>query len=233
MADTSYAVGDSETVKLWSKMLSREVIAETYAARFMGTGSDSVITIKDETSKSAGDRITNTLRVKLTGGGVSGDATLEGQEEKLVTYTDNLLIDQNRHAVRSAGRMSDQRVTFSVREEARLALADWWSEQIDTALFNQLAGNTAASGIQTGNNTVTAQDTNHLVIADGVAAEASLTAGNKMSLDMIDTLVERAKTLSPIIRPIKIQGSPHYVMFLHPYQATDLRTNTGTGQWLN
>ena len=233
MADTSYLTGDAETVKLWSRMLSREAIAETFLAKFMGSGTDSVITVKDETSKSAGDRITNILRMKLSGGGVSGDGTLEGNEESLVTYTDNLSIDQNRHAVRSGGRMSNQRVTFSVREEARLALTDWWADNIDAALFNQLAGNTAATGITTGNNTVSDIDATHLIIADSVASEASLTAGNTMSIDMIDTLVERAKTVEPLIRPIRVNGTGHYVMFLHPYQVTDLRTNTATGQWLD
>jgi len=42
-----------------------------------------------------------------------------------------------------------------------------------------------------------------------------------------------AETATPKIRPTKINGKDHYVMYLHPYQVTDLRINTSTGQWLD
>jgi len=110
----------------------QEALKQTYASKFMGKGSDSLIQIKDDTQKSAGDRITCGLRMQLTGAGVQGDGTLEGNEEALTTYSDNVFIDQLRHAVRSGGKMSEQRVPFSVREEARVGLQDWWSDRIDT-----------------------------------------------------------------------------------------------------
>ena len=50
---------------------------------------------------------------------------------------------------------------------------------------------------------------------------------------MIDALVEKAKTNSPMIRPIKVDGKDKYIMFLHPFQVTDLRQSTSTGQWLD
>jgi hypothetical protein len=51
--------------------------------------------------------------MQLTGAGTIGDGTLEGNEESLTTYSDAVVINQLRHAVRSAGRMSQQRVPFS------------------------------------------------------------------------------------------------------------------------
>jgi N4-gp56 family major capsid protein len=100
--------------------------------------------------------------VQLTGAGVQGDGTLESNEEGLVTFTDNVFIDQLRHAVRSAGKMSEQRVTFEVREEARMGLQDWWADRLDTSFFNQLCGNTAQSDTRyTGNQVAIAPDTAH------------------------------------------------------------------------
>lgn len=64
----------------------------------MGTSKDSLIYVKSELNKSAGDRIRVALRMQLNGDGVQGDSTLEGQEEALVTFNDNLFIDQLRHA---------------------------------------------------------------------------------------------------------------------------------------
>ncbi len=84
----------------------------------MGTGSDSVVQIKSETNKSEGDRIRIGLRMQLTGTGIAGDGTLEGSEESLTTYTDDVFIDQLRHAVRSAGKMSEQRVPTAPRGAA-------------------------------------------------------------------------------------------------------------------
>lgn len=56
--------------------------------KFAGPSSDSMIQIKDETQKSAGDRITYGLRMQLSSAGIIGDGTLEGNEESLVTYSD-------------------------------------------------------------------------------------------------------------------------------------------------
>ena len=143
MAITSYGTNANETVKVWSRKLFRESLKATWLYKFMGEGTDSIIQVLDDLAKGPGDNVKNILRVQLTGEGIEGDATLEGNEEALTTYTDNFYISQLRHAVRSGGRMTEQRIPFSIREEARQGLTDWFSDRIDTALFNQLAGNTA------------------------------------------------------------------------------------------
>src|SRR5262245_30559270 len=105
----------------------KEALKKTFALQFMGEGSNNIIQIKTELNKDAGDRITFGIKQQLRGAGVQGDNTLEGQEEALETYAQNLTIDQLRHAVRSAGKMSEQRVPFTMRNEARDGLADWWA----------------------------------------------------------------------------------------------------------
>jgi len=92
MAVTSYGVNDAEAVKLWSRKLSREALKLTYASRFMGTDSNALCREKDDTKKSAGDRVRSILRMQLSGAGIQGDGTLEGNEEDLTTYTDDLVI---------------------------------------------------------------------------------------------------------------------------------------------
>lgn len=203
----------------------------------MGASSDNAIQILNDTQKGPGDKITYGLRMQLTANGVLGDGTLEGNEEALSVFADSLLINQLRNAVRSDGKMSEQRIPFSIREEARMGLQDWWADRIDTALFNQLGGNTAVVDTRlTGSNATVAPDTNHIYYANGLTTEAevaSASASNIFKLSFIDIAVERAKTLSPKIRPIRVNGEDKYLCFLHPYQVTDLRTNTSTGQWLD
>jgi len=234
MAQTSYGVNDPLAVKLWSKKLAVEALKQTWASKFFGTDSSALIHIKDETQKSAGDKITYGLRMQLTGSGVQGDGALEGNEEALTTYSDAVLLNQLRHAVRSAGRMSQQRVPFDIRQEALSGLRDWWADRLDNSFFNQICGNTVQADTRyTGNNATITVDANHRVDAAGGTADESLTSGNLFTLSVIDRAVEHAKTLTPAIRPVKIKGKEYYVAFLHPYQVTDLRTNTNSGQWLD
>lgn len=238
MAGTSYPTNNPLAVKLWSKKLSVEALKQTWFAKFMGSDSNSLIQIKDETSKQAGDRITVGLRMQLTSAGIQGDSTLEGFEEALTTYSDNIFIDQLRTAVRSSGQMSEQRVTFSVREEARSGLQDWWSDRLDYCMFNQLAGNTALTDTRfTGNQAAIAPSSTNYFIAGGASGslETSLSATTTQILTLadIDRAVNIAKTISPMIRPINVDGDQMYALFLHPNQVRALRTNTNTGQWLD
>lgn len=131
MATTAYGTNHGLAVKLWSRKLFREALKQCFMSRYLGEGSDSMIQVLNDTKKGAGDRITVGLRMQLSGPGVQGDATLEGNEEALTTYSDAVTIDQLRHAVRSSGKMSEQRIPFSVREEARMGLQDWWSDRIN------------------------------------------------------------------------------------------------------
>lgn len=237
MAATNYGVNDPLAVKLWSKKLSVEVLKETWIMNFAGPSSDSMVQIKDETQKSAGDKITYGLRMQLTAAGILGDGTLEGNEESLVTYSDAILINQLRNAVRSAGRMSQQRVPFSVRDEALSGLRDWYADRFDTAGFNQICGYTPQSNVAyTGNNATVNVDTSHekfVTDANNAGTDQSISTVDTFVLGVIDKAVEAAKVLTPAIRPVRTGGKEFYLGFLHPYQVTDMRISTSTGQWLD
>lgn len=195
-----------------------------------------MIQLLDDTQKGPGDRITVPLRMQLTALGVQGDSTLEGNEEALQVYTDNLFINQLRNAVRSGGKMSEQRVPFSVREQAQIGLSDWYAGVFDLGFFNQLAGVVTADTRQACNNTPTAPSTNNVYYANGVANDievASASASNVMKIQFIDFALQKAKLNSPCIRPIRMMGEDYYVMFLHPYQVTAMRINANAGQWFD
>jgi len=91
MSVTSYGVNDAEAVKLWSRKTMHEALKMTYVSRFIGEDSNSIVVMQDDLQKGPGDRIRTILRMQLTGAGVQGDNTLEGNEEALVTYTDQLV----------------------------------------------------------------------------------------------------------------------------------------------
>lgn len=239
MAVTAFATGDNLAVKLWSKKLAVEALKQTWAYKFMGRDANSVIQVFDETSKSEGDRIRIPLRRLLVGAGVRGDATLEGNEERLNYYSDDLFIDQLRHAVREGGKFTRQLVPFDIRENARQSLQDWWADRFDTWFMNQLAGNTAQTDVRyTGMQACLAPDTDHIIFPTGanggtVGDIASATASANFQLSLIDVCVEKAKSGEVPIRPIMINGEEKYVMFIHHSQATDLRRQTNAGQFMD
>jgi|694.fasta_scaffold41149_7 N4-gp56 family major capsid protein len=231
MAATNFLTNNSLAVKAWAKKLYVQAIYDSYASRFMGSSSTSLIQVRDEVRKGPGDKVTVGLRMQLNGTGIAGDDTLEGNEEALVTYSDSVLVDQLRHAVRSKGKMSEQRVAFDVMAEHQSALSDWFADRIDEAFFNQIAGNTAKTDARyTGSNSTVAPSTNNII---RVGTSATTTDGSLSTVDTfttttLDRAVAKAKTLNdsgqPIIRPIRHKGQDKYVAFLHPYQVYSLRT---------
>jgi len=238
--ETTYGVNDPLAVKLWSKKLSVEALKQTWFNKFVGKTSNDLVQVKDELRKASGDKITYGLRMQLTGAGVQGDGTLEGNEESLTTYSDAVLLNQLRHAVRSSGRMSQQRVPFDIRQESLDGLVDWWRNRYDAVFFNQLCGNVAepaylatGSTNYTGNNAPVAPDAAHYVNVAGTADDSGLGSGNTFTLAMLDKCVERARTLTPAIKPVRVNGNDWYVCFVHPYVVTDIRSNTNTGQWVD
>ena len=235
MAAVEFGVNDPLAVKLWTKKLRVETLKKTYVDKFIGTSKNSLLYEQSDLKKAAGDRIRMGLRVQFSGAGVLGDGTLEGNEEAMQTYYDDLIVNQLRHAARSKGKMSEQRVPFSVRQENMDGLSDWTADRFDTAFANQICGNTAVTDVRyTGLQATIAPDASHQIFGGNATTDETCGAGDEFDLKLIDKCVEKAKTFSGSnmgMRPLKIGGKDYYVMFLHPYQVYDMRTNTNTSQW--
>jgi len=252
MASTSYGVNDALAVKLWAKELAHEAVKASEIYPLIGPNANSVIQEKTETKKGPGDRITIGLRMQLRGDGFTESEIAEGNGEALTTYADNVFVNELGHVVgvRSENTIDAQRVAFDLREEAKDGLVDWWARRISVAFFNQVCGNTATSGTTfptsvkyTGLNAAVAPSAGRVMrfnaagtsLATDEAVNGDNTAG--FSLTLIDKCVELAKTGGtnnlPKIRPIRIEGGEHYVVYIHPVQTTSLRSSTSTGQWLD
>lgn len=249
MATSQYGTNNPLTVKIWAKKLFAEALKMTRFGQFKGAdnATDALVSTRTELAKAKGDKITIGLRMQLTAPGIQGDGTLEGEEEALTLYNDSVLLDQLRHAIRTAGKMSEQRVNFETQEEGMEGLRDWWADRLDGSFFNQLGGattqQTQANAVQStsidtrysGNNAAIAPSSNNLMICSAAldATEASLSATTTFSLKLadIDRAVAKAKTLTPAIRPVNVNGQKMYPLFIHPFQTYQLRSNTSTGQW--
>lgn len=247
MAVTTFAVNDALTNKLWAKKLAVEVSKATEIAPLIGTSSNSIIQLRDETQKGSGDQVTFGLRRQLIGDGVTENQVLEGNEEALTTYSDSIIINELAHAVRVRNEQTidAQRVLFNMRDEANTGLVDWYADRMSMAAFIQWGGYTAPTmtfegraipllrPVHYGNNAPTAPSSQRQVWAGTATNDQSLGITDTFNLTLIDKAVERAKLANPKIRPVRIDGSDKYVLYIHPTQTTSLRTNTAIGQWID
>lgn len=235
MATTTYGVNDALAVKLWSKKLAVEVSKATAIAPLMGSSSNSIIQLKTETQKGKGDKITFGLRRQLVGDGVSEPQVLEGNEESLSTYSDAVYINELAHAVRvkNEGTIDVQRVPFSLREEAKDGLVDWYADRMSMMFFIHACGYTAPTmtfegrqvtlgGVHYGFNTPIAPSSSRTIRAGSAANDQSLTSNDTFDLTLIDHAVEMAKVANPKIRPVRVNGESVYVMYLHPLTSTSV-----------
>jgi N4-gp56 family major capsid protein len=236
MAQTTYGVNDASTVKVWSKKVAEEALKATPIAPLIGETEDSIIYRKTELKKSAGDRITCNLFMNLNGDGFTEAQVMEGNEEALTNFTDNLFINELHNAAKvpNKGTIDEQRVPFPLRNLAKSRLVKWYAKRMSVSFFNQACGYTPQTDTRyTGLNAVIAPSASRIIRANSAATDEALTSADTFDLRLVDFAKEMADTADPQIQPIMFEGEEKYVMYLHPFQVTDLRTNTSTGQWLD
>lgn len=236
MATTTFGVNDALAVKLWSKNLAAAERDTLDLAPLMGDDDNSIIQIKTETRKGAGDKVTFGLRARLTGEGKTEGETAEGQGEALSIYSDAVTINELGHVVgvKSQHTIDAQRVPFDLRVQAKDGLSEWWADRMSASFFNQVCGYTPQTNLKyTGMNAIVAPSAGRKIVAGAGANDENISSSDIFTLDLIDQAVEMAKVGDNMVRPIRINGQPKYVMYLHPYQVTSLRTNSASGQWLD
>lgn len=141
MALTNFGLLTSEQKTVWSMDLWKQARNMSFINKFLGKGPNSLVQHITELKKTEkGARAVITLLADLTGDGVAGDRTLEGNEEAMQTFDQVIRIDQMRHANRHEGRMADQKSVVEFRGNSRDTLAYWLADRIDQLAFLSLSG---------------------------------------------------------------------------------------------
>lgn len=242
---TTVAAGDAKAVRKWSTNLFLDTQKKSYFSRkFIGEDDNKVIQRLTDLEGEAGDTITYDLSVRLRQKPVSGDNRLQGKEEPLRFFSDEVKIDQLRSGVSAGGKMSRKRTKHNLRKVGNARMSEYWARYYDELMFIYLSG---ARGINEdfiedlsyvghAGNALSAPDSDHILYGDGGAKNALTTAGK-----MTRAIVEKANTkasmmnaLNPAvmnIRPIDINGEDHYVLLMSKFHEYDLRT-ADTNGWV-
>lgn len=243
MANTLASTG--LTPQQWDDKYFMEYIQTNRFAAEMGTSENNIIQIKEDLTKKRGDTVTFALVNRLTGAGVTGNNTLEGNEEALISRSFPLSIDQRRNAV-VVSDWDEQKSAIDLRNSGREALMTWSMEntrdRIITALgsIDGVAYDSATAGQK---NTWNTNNGDRILFGSAVGNRAAGDqAASLLNVDATDdkltvaaaSLMKRiALTANPKIRPIRVQEANNrrfYVAYCHPLTFRDLKADPAITQ---
>lgn len=247
---TLSTVSTANTVKQWDADFYREYIRANRFARYQGTDANAVFQLKEQLTKKPGDAITISLVKALSGSGVTGNSLLEGQEEAIANYGQQVSIAAYRNAV-AMTEWEEQKTALALRGAAKPLLKDWAMElnrsKILDALgsFQQTAGGaitTYAASSETVKDACLAANTDRFLFGalrsnldttGGGDHSASLlnidNTADKLTYSVVSLAKRMAKLADPIVRPIRVNDDEEwYVMFAGSLAFRDLKNSLAT-----
>ncbi len=241
-------IGTGLTVQQWDDKYYVDYLNRNWFKKFMGTGSNSMIQVREDLTKKPGDSITCALVNKLSGTAKNHTDTLEGNEEAVTTRSQRITVREYSHAVRWP-KWEEQKTGIDLRQAHKEVLMDW-NMELDRDLVIEALG--SINGVAFSAASETQRDAWLVDNADRVlfGAATSNNAANDHSacLAQIDntndkltpaaiSLMKRlAKSCNPKIKPYKVRSeigdTDTYVLFVNSRAFRDIRENS-TFQQMN
>ena len=248
MANTNFASLTSNQLTAWSRDFWRVARNMSFVNQFAGTGSNAMVQrITDLTKSDKGTKAVITLLADMTGDGVTGVNTLEGNEESLRAFDITIQLDQLRFANRLACRLADQKSVVNFRENSRDALAYAIADRMDQLAFLTLSGvayTEKTNGASRNTSATTGHELADLEFASDVSAPTTnrhrrwdatngLVAGDTSAVVAADTLAykciveTKAYAKDNYIRGVRGPGGEEmFYMFVTPQQMADLKLDS-------
>jgi len=226
------------TPNQWDDKFFTDYVRESRFKKYMGTDENSIIQLKEDLTKKKGDRITIALVNELKGAGVTGNATLEGNEEALGSRSHLITVAPLRHAV-ALTEWDEQKSVIELRDAGKVMLKTWMMTKMRDAIILALG---SINGVPYATSTAAQRNEWLTDNADRVlfGAARSNNAGNvhatslanvdntadKLTPGAISLMKRMAQTASPKIRPIRLsEDEEWFVMFAGPRSFRDLANN--------
>ena len=218
------------TEEIWDNNIFAEYIGMLWWNNIMGTSSNSVIQVKDDLTKKAGDAITLGLRGQMAGGHITGNAKAIGNEGKVDFYYQRITIDNDRVVIKIENvPMTQKRVGFNVLNEAKESLQEKAKLALEDAITTALVDTTNAR--VRGRYLYGALDSNWNA-THATALTAVDNTADQLTTGMID--IGKRKALIPVnatakVRPMQTKVGKSYeewfICVAHTYAVRDLVNN--------
>jgi N4-gp56 family major capsid protein len=229
MAETTIATALEK--QKWINAYFAEYVRESGFAGYMGKAATSIIVAKMDLQEEAGKTINIPLITRLKGAGVTGNGTLDGNEEALGSYNCAISIDWRRNAVR-VPKSTSYKTEIDLLNAARDMLKMWEAEQIKTDIIKALASvvTTADTTVNldasaaADRNAFAAANADRILFGSAVSNYSATfatgllnvdTTADKCTASMMSLAKRMAKLADPHIRPYKSSVGQEYFVAFH------------------
>jgi len=245
MADTPAVAG--LTPQQWDSKFYTEYFQKSLFKREMGTSENAIIQVKEDLSGKPGDSITYALVNKMSGAGVTGTATLEGNEEAIDTRSQKVTVVKRRNAFR-VSEQDEAYSAISLRQAGKTVLMNWAEENTRDRMIAAMA---SIDGVAYGTATEAQKDawldnnTDRVLFGaaqsnlstaapaggatyDHSGSLANVDGTNDKLTGSIATVMKRmALTAAPKITPVTSasSGRRYFTAYVHPYTFRDLKSD--------
>ena len=231
------------TPQQWDDKFFMEYVRENRFKRYMGTDENSIIQLKEDLTKAKGDKVTFAAVNKLAGAGVTGNASLEGNEESLDTRSMAVTVSPLRHAV-AVTNWDEQKSAIELRDTAKMALKLWSMEQMKTSVINALGsinGVAYASASEAQKDAWLVDNADRALFgklkSNASSNDHSTSLANidntddKLTPEAVSLMKRIAMTASPAIRPIRLsEDEEWFVLFANSRAFRDFSLNSTVTQ---
>lgn len=237
--DTGIATSSALAQKLWVDNYFEKYLDQVVFKPYMGTDASAMIHMKEDLARQKGDALTFSLLGALQSEGVQGDSVLEGSEEELPSYSQQVVLNQFRHAVKDEGQLSSQRYPFEIRDAFKPALLAWQQQFVESkivAALNSIDGILYSVATQAERDTWLAHNADRVLFGAAVSNNAAndhsdcLNEVDSSADGLTPAQITLAKTLAkqcdPLIRPLRMEnGEEVFVLFAHPNCTKQLKAS--------
>jgi hypothetical protein len=206
----------------------------------MGTDEASIIQLKEDLMKKAGDSVTFALVNELTGAGVTGNSTLKGNEERLGSRSQRVTVNVLRHAV-AVDDWDTQKSVIDLRDAAKMQLRQWASTKLRDGIKDALTmidGVVYSSSSAGARNTWITNNSDRVLFGDATgnmttvfaAGFSAITAGAQLTPNLLSLMKRMAQAASPKIKPVYVREMDQewYVAWIHSSAWRDLTEDNPT-----
>lgn len=217
----------------WTSEFWVEYLRENQFAPYFGTEMDAMIQLRTDLTREPGDSVVFPTVRNLVGAGVTGNTVLEGNEEVLNARSLKVAVGVIRHAV-AVSQWDEQKSVIDLLQAARSILKNWAANKLRSDIISSLGAITADGDVQISYGAASAAQRNTWLVnnadrvlfgatktnaVSGVYATALTTIDNtadKMTATQLTLAKRLARTASPKIRPIRINGDEEWYVVLVP-----------------
>jgi N4-gp56 family major capsid protein len=223
MSDLNMGTSDSRTAKIWHKKLNMDVYKDSFfTSKFISKSGDGIIQEFEDLTKAKGDKITIGIVARGDDGYLPSGTKVDGNEEDLITFNDDVTVDEKNFGIANSSMISEQRAFYDMPDTMYNSLTQRAAEKMDKEYFTALDTTNTICLYKTA-GTLTATST----IATAVNA---VTAADKISpetlTDIKPMLVTGFNRRVYPVKPVRVDGQYFWVVLVHSDALSDWENDT-------